>query len=59
MLMMCIGFFVARRLSVWAVVALVLVLELVPLVAIRDDLTLNIINLIAPSAAIAAWQARG
>jgi len=59
MLMMCIGFFAARRLSVWAAVALVLVLELVPLIAIRDDLTLNIVNLIAPTAAIAAWQARG
>jgi len=59
MLMMCVGFLAARRLPIWAAVALVVMLELVPLFAIRDNLTLNIINLIAPGAAIAAWQARG
>ncbi|HEX5238283.1 MAG TPA: DUF2585 family protein [Sphingomicrobium sp.] len=59
MLMMCIGFLVARRLPIWAAISLVIVLELVPLFAIRDNLTLNIINLIAPDPAIAAWQARG
>ena len=59
MLMMCIGFLAARRLPVWAAVALAIILELVPLIAIRDDLTLNIVNLIAPTAAIAAWQERG
>ena len=56
-LMMCIGFLAARKLPVWASVALVVVLEIVPLFVIRDNLTLNIINLIAPNAAIAAWQA--
>ena len=59
MLMMCVGFLAARRLPVWAAVLLVVALELVPLFTIRDNLTLNIINLIAPSATIAAWQARG
>lgn len=58
-LMMCVGFLVARRLPVWASVLLVLALEIVPLFVIRDNLTLNILNLIAPNAAIAAWQARG
>lgn len=58
-LMMCVGFLVARRLPVWASVLLVLALEIVPLFLIRDNLTLNILNLIAPNAAIAAWQARG
>ena len=56
-LMMCVGFLVARKLPVWASIALVVVLEIVPLFVIRDNLTLNILNLIAPNAAVAAWQA--
>jgi hypothetical protein len=40
--MMCIGFLIARRLPPWASVALLVVLELVPLAVIRDNLTLNI-----------------
>jgi hypothetical protein len=56
-LMMCIGFLAARRLPLWAAVLLVLVLEVLPIFAIRDNLTLNILNLIAPSPAIQAWQA--
>jgi hypothetical protein len=55
--MMALGFFLARRLPVWASVAVVLVLELVPLIVIRDNLTLNIIMLVAPSDAILHWQA--
>ena len=56
-LMMAIGFRGARRLPVWASVALVLLLELVALIAIRDNLTLNVVMLLAPSDAIRAWQA--
>jgi hypothetical protein len=56
-LMMCLGFLIARKVPLWASIALVVVLEIVPLFAIRDNLTLNIINLIAPNATIAAWQA--
>ena len=56
-LMMCVGFLAARRLPVWASVALVVVLEFVPLVVIRDNLTLNIWTLLAPNAAVQAWQA--
>ena len=55
--MMALGFLAARRLPVWASVAIVLALELVPLVAIRDNLTLNIIMLLAPNDAILNWQA--
>jgi len=58
-LMMCVGFLIARRLPVWASVLLVVALEIIPLFVIRDNLTLNILNLLAPNAAIAAWQARG
>ena len=56
MLMMCIGFLIARKLPLWVSIALLLALELVPLLAIRDNLTLNILNLFAPNAAVQAWQ---
>ena len=54
--MMAIGFWGARRLPVWVSVVIVLLLELVPLIAIRDNLTLNIWMLVAPSDAIRVWQ---
>lgn len=56
--MMGIGFLLARKLPVWASVMVVLVLELVPLAIIRDNLTLNVWMLIAPSDAVLAWQSR-
>ena len=55
--MMALGFFGARKLPVWASVAIVLVLELVPLIVIRDNLALNVIMLLAPNDAIRSWQA--
>ena len=55
--MMALGFMAAKRLPIWASVAVVLILELIPLIAIRDNLTLNIIMLLAPSDAILNWQA--
>jgi hypothetical protein len=56
-LMMGIGFLAARKLPVWAAVVLLVVLEVVPLFVIRDNLALNIWNLLAPNPAVAAWQA--
>jgi hypothetical protein len=56
-LMCAIGFLAARRLPLWASVLVVLVLELVPLIVIRDNLTLNVWMLLAPNDAIRAWQA--
>jgi len=56
--MMAIGFLAARKLPVWTSVLLLLALEVVPLFVIRDNLTLNIWNLLAPNPAIQAWQAR-
>jgi hypothetical protein len=56
-LMMALGFLLARKLPLWAAIVLLLVLEIVPLFVIRDNLTLNLIALIAPSHAIQAWQA--
>jgi hypothetical protein len=57
-LMMCVGFLAARRLPVWASVAVLVALEIVPLFVIRDNLTLNIWNLLAPNPAVQAWQSR-
>jgi len=57
-LMMCLGFLAARKLPIWASVLLVLLLEAVPLLVIRDNLTLNVWNLLAPNPAVQAWQAR-
>ncbi|MBV9529013.1 DUF2585 family protein [Sphingomonas sp.] len=57
--MMLIGFLLAHKLPLWASVALLIVLELVPLAVIRDNLTLNVWMLLAPNPAIAAWQAAG
>lgn len=55
-LWMILGFGLARRLPVWASVAVVVVLELIALLAIRDNLTLNVWMLLAPNEAVVAWQ---
>lgn len=55
--MMIVGFLVARKLPVWASVALLIALEILPLLVIRDNLTLNVWMLLAPNHAIAKWQA--
>ena len=43
----------------WATIALATAFELFTLVMIRDNLTLNIIQLIHPIEAISRWQAGG
>lgn len=55
--LMVIGFATARKLPVWASIAIVIALELVPLLVIRDNLTLNVWMLLAPSDAVRVWQA--
>jgi hypothetical protein len=55
--MMAVGFLAARRLPVWISISIVMLLELIPLLVIRDNLTLNVWMLLAPSDAIRAWQA--
>ena len=54
--MMGLGFWLARRLPVWVSVALIIILEIAALIVIRDNLTLNVLMLLAPSDAIRAWQ---
>ena len=54
--MMGFGFLLARRLPAWASIAIVLVLELVPLLVIRDNLTLNVWMLLAPNETLKVWQ---
>ena len=58
-LFMTFGFLLARKLPVRLSVILLVTLELVPLFVIRDNLSLNILNLLAPSKTVQAWQAGG
>ena len=53
---MVVGFAIARRVPVWATVALALFLELLTLAIIRDNLLLNVVMLVAPIDAIRVWQ---
>lgn len=50
------GFWIARRLPPIGSVAAVVALELISLVAIRDNLTLNLLMLVHPVEAIRIWQ---
>lgn len=54
--MMMLGFGLARLLPVGWVIALGLALELASLLAIRDNLTLNVLMLVHPIDAIRVWQ---
>ena len=56
---MMIGFWVAHKAPIWASVMLVVVMEIVLAVVIRDNLTLNILMLVHPVEAIRRWQFGG
>ena len=57
--MMACGFLIARFSKVWAIVALIVVMELGCLWWVRDNLTLNVLELAYPSQAIREWQSEG
>ena len=54
---MLLGFALARLGGLWSSVALVLALELIALVVIRDNFALNVLMLVHPIDAIRVWQA--
>ncbi|MDO8575821.1 MAG: DUF2585 family protein [bacterium] len=56
---MVIGFILAWRLPIWILVLLALALELYVAYMIRDNLALNVLNLIYQFPSIAAWQSGG
>ncbi|MEK7480558.1 MAG: DUF2585 domain-containing protein [Patescibacteria group bacterium] len=58
-LAMMLGFVLAYRWPVWAIIAITIALELFVGYQIRDNLTLNIIMLIYPFDAILRWQQGG
>ncbi len=58
-LCMVAGFWLAAKLPVWASIAVALVIEVILAIAIRDNLTLNVIMLWFPIEAIRQWQSGG
>src|SRR3989338_588304 len=58
-LFMVLGFFLARKLPIWAAVILIILMEVFVGWWIRDNLTLNIVMLLWPLDAIKTWQMGG
>lgn len=54
--MMALGFILSWRLPLWGVVALAVAMEVALAALIRDNLTLNLLNLIHPFDVIRRWQ---
>jgi hypothetical protein len=58
-IMMSLGFLVARFSRLLIIVVLIVVMELGCLFWVRDNLTLNVLMLVHPSQSIKAWQSEG
>ena len=56
MVAMALGFWLARKLPVWASVAIVVGFEVLTIAIIRDGLALNILMLLYPLDAVRIWQ---
>jgi len=54
-----LGFFIAARVPVWLTIALIVAMEVGVAIAIRDNLTLNIIMFLHSFEAIKHWQMGG
>ena len=53
-----IGFYLARKLGLWWSVAIFIAVELLMLLLMRDNLTLNVLMLLWPIDAIRKWQSQ-
>ena len=58
-LSMAFGFVLARRLPLWSTVALAVGMEVMVAYFIRDNLTLNVLNLLYPLDFVHRWQSAG
>jgi hypothetical protein len=59
MVSMMLGFWMAKRAPLWLTVGLVVAMEVIVALIIRDNLTLNILMLLHPFEAIKRWQLGG
>ena len=59
MIAMGLGFYLARRIPIWASVAIALGFEALTIALIRDGLALNVLMLFWPSDAVLQWQQGG
>ncbi len=57
--MAALGFLIARFSKVWAVIVMIVALELGCLWWVRDNLTLNVVMLVYPVESIKVWQSAG